>query len=344
MMFIAVGNPRNNFSGRIYHYDGESWTLFGVESSSVLEDIWVADSGEIFAVGDSILHFDGTVWTETTPPERSNTELGSRLKAVWGSSPTDVWAGGEDGFLIHFNGSEWEDHSLDEDGNIEDIWGRATNEVYLCGRLLIHTFDGQTWEPLNGPYAHSIWGNEEGVFFAVGSNGEVIRSDGNTWRDMNTGTNFQLTRIWGSSSGKMIAAGRYGKIIGYDGVEWKALCNGSATNLNGIWGSGPDNIYVVADYGITYQYDGNVWNEVPPRPPNVLQAIWGSSANDVFAVGNDGLICHFDGSVWWVQSYWEYDRFWGVWGSGPLDVYAIGSDRSVLHYDGAEWEADRNGD
>jgi hypothetical protein len=46
-------------------------------------------------VGDgTILHYDGAAWTEVQTLEQ-------QLNGVWGSSPADVFAVGEDGTIMH---------------------------------------------------------------------------------------------------------------------------------------------------------------------------------------------------------------------------------------------------
>ena len=55
------------------------------------------------------------------------------LRAVHGSSESDIWVAGNSRTMAHFNGSEWETHlsPITEQGNdwaaIEDIWGTSSN-------------------------------------------------------------------------------------------------------------------------------------------------------------------------------------------------------------------------
>ena len=61
---------------------------------------------DVWAVGDdaTVLHFDGNVWTRiATPLDAVNVK--PRLFAVWGSSPKDLWIGGN-GVMLHFEGDQ----------------------------------------------------------------------------------------------------------------------------------------------------------------------------------------------------------------------------------------------
>ena len=48
-----------------------------------------------------MLHWDGVRWYPMPNPTTK------ALRAVWGTSPTDVYAAGEEGQLFRFNGSTW---------------------------------------------------------------------------------------------------------------------------------------------------------------------------------------------------------------------------------------------
>jgi len=59
---------------------------------------------DVWAVGDdaTVVHFDGKVWSKVaTPLDAVNVK--PRLFSVWGSSPRDVWIGGN-GVMLHFEG------------------------------------------------------------------------------------------------------------------------------------------------------------------------------------------------------------------------------------------------
>ena len=61
-----------------------------------MQSIWGTGPTDVWAVGGggaSILHYDGTQWSEAdvNPP--------GRLNGVWGTSATDVWAFGQDAAL-----------------------------------------------------------------------------------------------------------------------------------------------------------------------------------------------------------------------------------------------------
>jgi hypothetical protein len=50
--------------------------------------VWASSATDVYvAAEDAIVHFDGKSWKKEVTPN-------VRLRAVWGSSAHDVWAGG----------------------------------------------------------------------------------------------------------------------------------------------------------------------------------------------------------------------------------------------------------
>ena len=69
------------------------------------------------------------------------------FRGVWGSSGDDVFAVGENGLIVHYNGKVWQ------------------------------KMPTPTREPLRG-----IWGSGPENIFAIGDGGVILRYDGKKWR------------------------------------------------------------------------------------------------------------------------------------------------------------------
>ena len=85
--------------------------------------------------------------------------VGSELDCIFGFAPDDIWAGGPDGQIYHFDGSQW---SLAYSTSIKGvskgyliimgIWGTSPSDVYAVGigsgkSFLLH-YDGRRWHLL----------------------------------------------------------------------------------------------------------------------------------------------------------------------------------------------------
>lgn len=234
------------------------------------------------------------------------------LRAVWGSSSTDVFAVGSNGTILHYDGNAWSQMNSGTTRSLYGIWGSSSTDV-----------------------------------FAVGGNGTILHYDGNAWRAMNSGIGsvFTFTGVWGSSSTNVYAVVFDGAIAHYDGSIWNVIYGGPNFPSNGsyaIWGTSPSDIFTFGRGDAVLHYDGNSWSQCF-RASEDLAAGWGASSTDVFAVGMWGHIFHFDGNTWnrmTVPACWGLQ---GIWGSSSTDVFAVGWYGAIFHYDGSTWSPMENG-
>jgi hypothetical protein len=113
--------------------------------------VWGSDPQHLFAVGSKRTTFSSNVaygytasagWVDLNHPTG-----GTTLTAVWGSSPTDVYTGGQTA-LWHYDGSSWTQVSLpgiSAKQRIFSIWGRGSSDVYVVaekGRVFHKTAAG----------------------------------------------------------------------------------------------------------------------------------------------------------------------------------------------------------
>lgn len=180
---IAVGQ-----NGAIFRHTAEGWRRDEVPSDVREADfygVWGMADGTAVAVGGGlsspsetsvILHFDGTSWT------RANSDsLGTKtLRHVWGSSPDDYWAVGDDGVVGHFDGVDWRPTATRVDDRLYGVYGNGPNEIYAVGgsgRGVVLRWNGSSWlqfdetsQPLR-----TIWTSPGGPLFVGGDSGYVAR-------------------------------------------------------------------------------------------------------------------------------------------------------------------------
>lgn len=82
----AVGELFTPSGGVIIHRTrNASWQIeFNLAPGPSLHDVWGTSASDVWAVGEAILHYDGSQWVRVPSPGAQT------LKAVWGSSRTDV--------------------------------------------------------------------------------------------------------------------------------------------------------------------------------------------------------------------------------------------------------------
>jgi len=220
------GSSANNVfvvgdAGTILHGDGFSWTKMASGSSAALRGVWGNGPNDVIAVGDAgtILRYDGSAWAPMTSgttgalyavwgstsfavaagdaglrvfngtgwSQASSAPSYERFRAVWGSSPTDVYAGVGDHAMMeclyHFDGSKWSYVSAGfmchlGIGGIVDISGSSASNVFAIGSPEGMRYDGSKW--LSMPYLSSTLngvcpGSSVGSAVLVGNGGTIIR-------------------------------------------------------------------------------------------------------------------------------------------------------------------------
>jgi hypothetical protein len=271
----------------------------------------------------------------------ANVSVYNTLASVWGTGPSDVWAAGSGGAILHYDGTQWTPTPTGRQNTLFGIWGSGPNDVWAVSStdVLLHSagFVGgtATWElapsAIEAPIpavVRAIWG----------SSPDSIRLGGRT---------FDLAT---SESGK--------------GSQFVRAADGSWTALPGtfevtsIWGAAADDVWMTADNGVVLPYqralilhgtngggagtgdDPLTWTPVESQANLVMDSIWGTSSSDVWTVGGLGTIRHFgNGDIRFqeVASPTRQDLH-AVWGTGPDDVWAVGDAGTIIHWNGQAFD------
>jgi len=314
-----------------------TWTLVHAGTTADLTDVWAASPAAVFVVGEAttsrgsgvaseIRYFDGSQWV------RQHREQDLRLRGLWGSSTTDVYAVGFDFFtpvgrMLHYDGSEWTEVpgfvSDAEELSFASVWGTSSTDVWAVGaafdgefdRTLIYHFAGDFWQrhlaPGNfSPSLTDIWGSSPTDVYAVGHDeahepgvGVVLHYDGTNWAPVLQHDGLVPKAVWGSSASDLF-------LVGFQADQDQ---DGVFTVTSAVW-----------------HYDGTSWMPMAtPAGDTVLNDVWGRSGSDVYVVGDNGLILHYDGAAW-TASHQGTDALLAVFGWAPGDVYAVGVGGRVL--------------
>ena len=291
---------------------------------------------------------DGWCWGYPRP-------VGIKLNRLWGTSPSDVWAVGEGGTIVHFDGARWSRVSSGTPQSLIAIGGRGPGDAWAIGksRTLLR-LSGGAWHPVDLP---KVENDEELADLLVLPNGEAWIVGGMTksslageeltshclvghldgaaaaaWKlDVDEGCG-PLARVWGKTPGDVWADG--GSV-----VHW----NGRYLTLNPKEKPAP----IVGRHGYAsgWKLDsgGGPGALVDPRRPKAspgnVRDFWALGPDDVWAISPNGALTHFDGKRWSRGD--DPSELRAVAARAADDVWAITSDSSLLHYDGRDWRAAR---
>jgi hypothetical protein len=133
--FTIYGNHENDVyaagdSKRIYHYNGVGWTEIKAVEADQIWGIFTAGM-HIFAAGTLVdghsttYHFNGLQWVDTQLPVTTD------LWGLWGSSENDLYCVGDSGTIVHFDGHQWHNQSIDENIRLRGIHGQLGTAYIL---------------------------------------------------------------------------------------------------------------------------------------------------------------------------------------------------------------------
>lgn len=291
-----------------------------------------------------------SAWTWLNPLPQGNT-----LFAVWGSSPDDVYAVGDRGAIVHFDGSSWTAMESGTTKRLWDVMGSSSSRIWAVGAngAVLFKKSGRSWiqKEIGTPRTlYSLWVKEDGTVYACGTGGIVLKKDEWSWSVMRQGGSGADQRsIWAGEDGEVFTVSYYLNpddqaffaavlyVSRYDGASWAttSFLEGAPTTLHGIWGSDSRDVYGVGR-GVTIHFDGESYVRFQAGACELL-GIWGITATDIFAVGSSGSVVRYNGSVWNSMNSGTEVALYGVWGSSGSDVYAVGEAGIIRHFDGAAW-------
>ncbi|MGK7370912.1 MAG: hypothetical protein ACNS64_11925, partial [Candidatus Halalkalibacterium sp. M3_1C_030] len=84
------------------------------------------------------------------------------FEGVWGSSQNNVFAVGTNGYILHYNGSDWRESPGNVTARLTDVWGSSWDNVYAVGEAgtIIH-YKGNKWTKLEAGFSqnlNALWG------------------------------------------------------------------------------------------------------------------------------------------------------------------------------------------
>lgn len=324
----------------------DRWCHTDVPAEHMLVDVWGDGQGIVWAISElgagtedergSILRWDGKSWGVHSPSK-------TKLAAIWGSGPNDLWAGGIAG-LLHGDGTAWTTADLGEaDIEVADIGGSSTSGTWVVGRsataesaparafrrapgsavwerVQIEPLDGHP--QVDGFSLRNVWLGGNGDVFVVGRANRDhlfrLRAGTSTWElvpfpsEISTQAFFQFS---GAGS-----AGADVWLFGYRRSFGATYWVGKSSNLDES-----------TDWTI-----GRWRSSLDGEEDKIRRfAVWGTSENDVWTCGAFARIQHWDGTTWTtarlsLDGVPIGDELRAFWGRSNDDLWAVGG-RSALH-------------
>jgi hypothetical protein len=251
-------------AGAAARYDGSGWTdvLFPGEIP-LLNAVHSFPDGTTLVAGDggTILRWEGDAWSQASTP------TGEDLRAIWGTTPDDVWA----------------------------VGGSADNE----GEAVIVRYRNGQWESVDWPRStypdvqafHAVWGTGPDDVLIGGQEGALLAWNGEALESQMVDTERDLRGLGGHGPGRVVGVGGTSEGV----VVWRTENGWQSTRLDGypgvndVWMADSHQGWIVGRQGLVgrLQFDGDepLFERVSAPTSMTLSALSGAAGPGLFAVG-----------------------------------------------------------
>ncbi len=146
-----------------------------------------------------------------------------------------------------------------EYSGLNDIWGVSGSDVFAVGQqgTVLH-YDGVGWTMTHGPSSNrsldllGVWGESGNDVFAVGYPGTILHYDGDGWTVLSNpleGSYTHLSGVWGGAGDNAFVTSDSRAILHYTDVGWGENIPAPEHSLNAVWVDPDGNFFVVGDGG-----------------------------------------------------------------------------------------------
>jgi hypothetical protein len=197
-----------------HRFDGASWATlnFSTTSLAVGDVAPISNSDAWVVTRDKTFRYNGTGFTAVPNPVSATTTYLYSAAAV---SASHVWAGGELGTMLFFDGNAWSAKQSGVTTRIKGIRAASTSLAYAYGDFGVIKWNGNAWGPTGRTTTtHKVWPESATTFWVVGP-GELKRWDGAQFVDMApwlTGAGFNISDV-GGGAGDVFVIGDNSEIL-----------------------------------------------------------------------------------------------------------------------------------
>ena len=213
------------------HWDGNNWELkkIGGYGYWPCRTVFAFSATDIWFEGT--IHWDGSNYTVhmngwPLMPNGDNWQVNK----MWGSSPNDLYAVGNNGNIAHYNGQSWSKIESGTDLNINDIWGISDGNggfnKYLAAYNAMLKLDANKnlsrIEAESGMHIFSIWGYTNQLIYVVGGENDALYKN-YKWEIINDPLVNTLYRIKGQNYNDVFGISSLGTILHFNGYNWGSI-------------------------------------------------------------------------------------------------------------------------
>jgi hypothetical protein len=287
------------------------------------DDVWVVGGALGSGPAALMLHYDGSAWHQL--------DVGTTATLWWvhALSPRSIWAVGERGTIVRFDGTAfdaWAPPPTPTTATLYGVWGPSDDDLWVVGgepdqSAVALRRDSAGWHDvtpagLTGAF-FKVWGTRSDDVYLCGQNGGLWHWDGATLAQIPTTIGrTPLFTVAGNGATDVYAVGGLGTatVLHFNGASWSLLAGAPFDQLPGLTGVSVDRdgtAFIVGAGGTKLRSKSGAWpkdwiDETAQATRVDLHAV-SIRDGEVFAVGGNyqapapvarqGVIAHYGGDV-----------------------------------------------
>ncbi len=357
-------------STELFHFDGTAWTAAPVDNGVTISSLTAIGGGsgpEVWlssGTAGRLYRYAGGSCSPKCWTQIDLSGVTQSVRAIWGSASDDLWAVGNNGLILRYDGQSWSRSPYTRapltTGTLLASYGVPNNQnsaLQIFGPADTNlTTDPSNIVPLAGfsttsQGINAVYGLSANEIMAVGNSGLVMRYNGTTWTTIPSGTTNSLTGVYINNSPRYYyIAGANGFIARADqtlsgftpqtkNVPPAPNPNTSTQYFYSLAGSSYLNLYATSYSGVIYRTtDGLTWNQILPAPnltETYFVAYYHPGAFRVYLGGSNGQLIYYTGASFQSLTTGTTASIYSMWGTtGTQAMWVGGTGGTILKYDG----------
>lgn len=354
--------------------NGHLWQHMDLPTKLPLHGLWGLSGDNLFAVGwmGCLLHFDGREWTllrggviDTQGGRFAACEENTPLFAIAGSNQGEAWAVGDDGVILHFDGSQWQREASSTQINLRAVVCGPDNIVYAAGgegTVLKRDAHGQ-WTKMDCPLAsgfHAMVLLDDGSLLLGGGRyfvdqggfrGELVRYQNGEFQALNFSDPLPRLRALKAYKDGVLIVGDQGRLFYFKDLRLDQLESNCRHDLMDIVILATGEALVVGDFATIMTAAEDFTQVLAPPPQKAAASLWQTMEapcqrqlwqvteapdGSCYACGETGTVLHLRDGVWYELPAPSELAVHCVWDSGA-GVFAAGQLGRIFRFDGQQW-------
>ncbi|MFL5355764.1 WD40/YVTN/BNR-like repeat-containing protein [Archangium sp.] len=270
---------------------------------------------------------------------------GLALFTVRGRSETDVWAVGERGVALHWDGTCWARNPPSSTQPLRAAWPAAGRTWWFGGGGgMLHRWDGSAWMSqtlAESSTLYDIEGASGTSAVAVGQTGALYAFNGTQWSppswDAGTNPAPDLLAVWPVSNTEAWAVGRNATLVhGVDG-GWVTVNKSGSVDLVAVAAGADAGTAYAVGKGTLFTYANSAWT-VSSLPAGAttstpLNGVW-TTAGTTRIVG-PGSTLYVLGKT--AEASGTPQGLNSIWGNSDAALWAVGASGTIVRRGATQW-------